>query len=403
MDSKIGLLIQLSGVFLITVLTLFLRRSLKVQALRHWTKAWLCLSFALICLRLAFSYDQYSLQLFGFYFLSEYIFGFLLVAGCRSLDGEYQLSINDELMILPFIVIAFTLPFLRADFNLIFNVHSFILVYFFASALASLSRSKVRTFGWRVMQVALWLLVIDFVQYFVVFSARQVVMFEAEYLAFNPIIDLVLQMLLGFGMVIVLLEEVLGKYQDANEKLTKAHDRLEQLVHTDPLTEAFNRHAFYGFLKKSGEDGMAISGCVGFFDIDDLKQINDRFGHLAGDRVIRVVARSIRKAIRAEDLIYRWGGDEFFVIMIGMSAELATHRMSRIESLLTGVQIYGLEQPLDIGVSFGFRDFARFTDLEAAVTQADTAMYARKQARKSGAPIPPPVLPNSSGQIPAGV
>ena len=88
MDSKIGLIIQLTGVFLITVLSLFLRRSLKVVALKYWTMAWLCLSFSLICLRLAFSYDEYSNVLYSFYFLGEYVFGFLLVIGCRSLEGD---------------------------------------------------------------------------------------------------------------------------------------------------------------------------------------------------------------------------------------------------------------------------------------------------------------------------
>jgi diguanylate cyclase (GGDEF)-like protein len=360
-----------------------LRRSLKVAALKYWTNAWLCLCFALICLRLAFSFEDYSLQLYGFYFLSEYVFGFLLVAGCRSLNGRYKLSVSEELFILPFIVIAFTLPFLAADFNLVFNLHSLILVYFFVSAFVALRESIVRTFGWRVMQVALALLTIDFVQYFVVYSARQVLAWEPAYLSYNPVIDLVLQILLGFGMVIVLLEQLLGDFQTANEKLTKAHEKLEQLVHIDPLTTAFNRHAFYGFLKQRGEDGSTISGCVGFFDIDDLKLINDRFGHVAGDRVIRVVARSIRQLVRAEDLIYRWGGDEFFVIMISMTADIAHERMSKLDQMLTGVQVYGIERPIDISVSWGFTNFARFNELENAIKLADASMYNRKNARKS--------------------
>ena len=86
MDSKIGLIAQLNGVFLITILSLFLRRSLKLTALKYWTIAWLCLSFALISLRLAFDYTQLGSLLFTYYFLGEYIFGFMLIAGIRSLD-----------------------------------------------------------------------------------------------------------------------------------------------------------------------------------------------------------------------------------------------------------------------------------------------------------------------------
>ena len=161
MDSKIGLIIQLSGVSLITLLTLFLRRSINVVALKHWTNAWLFLSFALFCLRLAFSYEQYSVQLFSFYFLTEYAFGFLLVAGCRSLTGNDEIGLRQEVFILPFILVAFGLPFLADDFNLVFNVHSLILSGFFAVAWIALWRTKLRTFGWRVMLVALayWLLI----------------------------------------------------------------------------------------------------------------------------------------------------------------------------------------------------------------------------------------------------
>src|SRR4051812_306688 len=189
MDSKIGLIIQLAGVSLITLLTLFLRRSVKVVALKHWTNAWLFLSFALFCLRLAFSYDEYSPQLFGFYFLGEYAFGFLLLAGCRSLGNNGEMKMRQGAFFLPFFVVAFGLPFLGDDFNLIFNIHSLILSGFFGLAFLALLRAKLGTFGWRVMLVALGLLVLDFVQYFIVLTARQYMVIQTDYLAYNSIAD----------------------------------------------------------------------------------------------------------------------------------------------------------------------------------------------------------------------
>lgn len=380
MDSKIGLIIQLAGVSLITLLTLFLRRSINVAALRHWTNAWLFLSFALFCLRLAFSYEEYSTQLFSFYFLTEYIFGFLLIAGCRSLNEEWEMKVRQEIILLPFILVAFGLPFLGDDFNLVFNVHSLILAGFFAIAFVSLLRIKMRTFGWRVMLVALGLLTIDFLQYFAVFSARQYMVIEFDHLQYNSVIDLVLQILLGFGMVIVLLEQVLTDAKTANEKLQKAHEKLEELAHIDPLTTALNRHAFHGYLKRQGND--TVSGCVGFFDVDDLKMVNDVYGHAVGDIVIRTVVRAIREVIRAEDLIFRWGGDEFFVIMISLDAASASQRMKRIESLLTDVRIEGVNRAFNIGVSHAFADFDGLSDLESAITRADEGMYRQKQIRK---------------------
>jgi len=382
MDSKIGLLVQLAGVSLITLLTLFLRRSINVVALRHWTNAWLFLSFALFCLRLAFSYEEYSNQLFSLYFLTEYVFGFLLVAGCRSLIENEQMPMRNELLILPFIVVAFTLPFLGDDFNLVFNAHSLILSGFFAVAFIALWRTQLQTFGWKVMLMALGLLTADFFQYFVAFSIRQYTAIEFDYLQFNSIIDLVLQILLGFGMVIILLEKVLNDARTANEKLKQAHEKLEELVHVDPLTTALNRHAFYGYLKRRGAEDRGVSGCLGFFDIDDLKGINDVYGHTIGDVVIRSVVRAIREVVRGEDLVFRWGGDEFFVIMIGLDSTLAEQRMTKMEKMLSRVRINGLDQPVKIGVSHAFEDFGSLAEMESTIKRADAGMYRRKQIRK---------------------
>ncbi|CAN5358902.1 hypothetical protein BH10ACI2_BH10ACI2_22450 [soil metagenome] len=382
MDSKIGLIIQLAGVSLITLLTLFLRRSINVVALKHWTNAWLFLCFALFCLRLAFSYEEYSVQLFSFYFLTEYVFGFLLVAGCRSLAGNKEMRMRQELFVLPFILVAFGLPFLSDDFNLVFNVHSLILSGFFSIAFLSLWRTKLKTFGWKVMLVALGLLATNFFQYFVVFTARQYVEITTEFLAYNSVVDLVLQILLGFGMVIVLLEQVLTDAKVANEKLKRAHEKLEELAHIDPLTTALNRHAFHGYLKRHGDENQKVSGCVGFFDIDGLKAVNDLHGHAAGDVVIRQVVRAIREIIRAEDLIFRWGGDEFFVLMIGIDSVIANSRMNRMDKMLSNVRIEGINRPLTIGVSHAFENFSDLRDLEDTITRADAGMYRQKQLKK---------------------
>ncbi len=381
MDSKIGLIIQLAGVSLITLLTLFLRRSISFVALKHWTNAWLFLSFALFCLRLAFSYEDYSVQLFSFYFLNEYLFGFLLVAGCRSLANNDDMRVRNELFSLPFILIAFGLPFLGDDFNLVFNVHSLILAGFFSIAFVALWRAKLHTFGWKVMLVALGALTVDFFQYFIVFSLGQYFRLEFPYLQYDPVIDLVLEILLGFGMVIVLLEQVLKDAKTANENLKKAHQQLEELAHIDPLTTALNRHAFHGYLKRSDGE-KSVSGCVGFFDIDNLKAVNDIYGHPVGDIVIRAVVRAIREIIRAEDLIFRWGGDEFFVLMISLDSDMANSRMAKMENLLSNVRIEGVDHPVSISVSHAFEDFDDLADLEATIKRADAGMYRQKQIRK---------------------
>jgi diguanylate cyclase (GGDEF)-like protein len=388
MDSKLVLIIQLNGVFLITILSLFLRRSVRVQALKYWTVAWLCLSVSLICLRLAFSFSDLESLLLTYYFLGQYIFGYMLVIGCRTLSGQYKRQPYSDLTMLPFVAAAIGMPLITGNFQTLFELHSLILSGFYFTAFIFLRRHSARNFGWRVMHVGLILQALDYILLSVVSFGRAYFPFGDGFLTYNPVVDLVLQTTLGFGMVIILLEKVLADARNANEKLETVKQQLEQLVDTDPLTAAFNRHAFYGFVKKNGND-ETTAGCVGFFDIDDLKSINDSLGHAAGDIAIRTVARSIREMIRSEDLIFRWGGDEFFVIMMQMSAEMAEERMQRIESMLGSVILDRSAAPVSIGVSWGFTDFQGSAGLETAIRVADKAMYRQKRGRKKEIFVPP--------------
>ena len=129
-----------------------------------------------------------------------------------------------------------------------------------------------------------------------------------SYLQFTSVFDLLFEILLGFGTVMVLMESVRREVELANKKLTDARDKLELLVQMDPLTEALNRHAFHSLLRRpeAGQD-TATSGSVAVIDIDNLKPINDTMGHTAGDKAIRAVARAMRSLVRADDMLFRWG------------------------------------------------------------------------------------------------
>ena len=382
MDSKIGLIIQLTGVMLITVLTMLLQRSLRSTALRFWAYAWLSLSFALICLRFAFELENHISSLYSLYFFGQYLFGLMLVAGCRYLyDSGRGRRLSDAFLVL-FGIIPIALPIYSRSFDEMYSIHCLIMSGFFAAALLALRQSRMKSFGWRVMHISVAFLALDFFLYFALSTANRFAPMPVWVLQFNSVIDLVLETALGFGMIIVLLEKMLADAKSANAELADAHGQLEMLVNTDPLTAAFNRHAFYGFIKKGSGGAEPVTGCVGFFDVDNLKEINDNFGHPAGDQAIRAVARAIRDLIRAEDLIYRWGGDEFFVIMVGMTAEMAERRMARLESDLAGVRLDGLAESLNVGVSSGFSDFYGASELELAIKNADAEMYRRKEERK---------------------
>ncbi|KXK01207.1 MAG: diguanylate cyclase [Acidobacteria bacterium OLB17] len=382
MDENIGLIVQISGVALIALLTLFLRRSLKIVALRYWANAWCLLCFGLICLRVTAGESSYF-QLLGLYFVTQYLFGFLLAAGCYSLAANERLRSHAEFAVIPFIVFGFILPFFSDDVAFLLNLHSMVMAVFFAASYVILWRTHVRTLGWHVMLIAIGLLTVNCLQVFVVSLIGTAASIPIDLVPSGPLFDFILQNLLGFGTVIILLERVLADVERSNAELTVAHAQLKELVHVDPLTAALNRHAFHGYLRQKGEDEGSVHGCVGFFDVDDLKDINDAYGHPVGDAAIRALVRAIRDVIRAEDLIFRWGGDEFFVLMIGLDSELAGQRMSRIDALLTNISLDGVKKPMTIGVSRAFENFDSLDNLETAIEKADAKMYLEKERRKS--------------------
>jgi diguanylate cyclase (GGDEF)-like protein len=127
------------------------------------------------------------------------------------------------------------------------------------------------------------------------------------------------------------------------------------------------------------------SGCVAVVDLDALKTINDTFGHAAGDAAIRAVARAIRQVVRADDLVFRWGGDEFLVVLFGVSEEEARRRLDGLDAMLGVVPVPGSSEPLVVMVSVGVAAFAAVDGLEQALATADERMYRRKLTRRAAA------------------
>ncbi len=400
MDSVTGIIVQFAGIFLITLLSVFLKRSLKSVTLNYWAMAWGSLAVSLLCLLGGFVTPGASLFLFSGYFFFEYVFCFFLIAGCRNYAFNAAVTKRFLLWLVPAAILAGVLASTGKDINNYFFLHALALSVLFITALYVLAftkKSRKRSFGLQVFRAGLVLLTIDFLHYFVLFGLRQTqyaVPLPEIYLTYNSLIDLVIEVLLGFGMIIVLLEKVILESEKANRKLQAAHFQLEQLAQTDPLTTAFNRHAFYSFIQKQHEK-KSIRGCVCVLDIDSLKPINDIYGHSVGDLAIRAVATEIRALIRADDLLFRWGGDEFFVIMVGMNRELADLRFATLESSLMNLQFHGMEEKITVGVSYGIAEFGHFSEMENAIAAADAEMYKQKTEHKQAVESAVPVYSGS--------
>lgn len=151
----------------------------------------------------------------------------------------------------------------------------------------------------------------------------------------------------------------------------------------DPLTGLLNRASLYESLdteiRRQGRTGRPLS--VAYIDCDDFKAINDKFGHEAGDRLIRQTANIARSTLRSTDVVARLGGDEFVILLPELEAEGARYAIKKLHrSLCRGM----CETGFDVRFSVGLMTF----DLpvqsgEAAVSACDALMYKAKAAGKN--------------------
>lgn len=389
MDAGVGLAIQCVGIVLVAVLSYFVLHAIQGVPQRYWTAAWCCLSIALTSLLVAFHTDTLGKLSYSLYFFGEYAFAYLFFAGCRYHASKKHLTRRDLIVVVPGLLVAALLPRLSDDFNNLFIVQASIMACLFAAAFNALrpaQRQGQSSQGLRVTLIALFLLALDFSHYVPLFSARSGLWgltVPASYLKYTSIFDLILEVLLGFGTVMLVMEGVRHEVEAANLELMAVRDKLELLVRVDPLTDALNRHALHSLRNKEDKSRETrLGGCVVVIDLDDLKTINDTHGHTAGDAAIRAVAHAARSLIRADDMLFRWGGDEFLILMFGMPEAEAERRFNSLNSLLTMTPLPSVPHPVNLKVSHGLASFHALDHLDQAIEQADEAMYRHKQTHK---------------------
>ena len=169
------------------------------------------------------------------------------------------------------------------------------------------------------------------------------------------------------------------------EALRRATERLQSLARIDPLTGVMNRRAFFDDLsirlaqaRRHGDRGLLL-----YLDLDSFKAINDGYGHVAGDAVLRRVAEILRESVRETDLVGRIGGDEFVVWLDRVGT---VEQAGRIEALREVIATAGSVYPAvaaRFGASIGVVGTDGAVDPEELIVAADAAMYAAKRERKA--------------------
>jgi diguanylate cyclase (GGDEF)-like protein len=170
--------------------------------------------------------------------------------------------------------------------------------------------------------------------------------------------------------------------EQANQALRVANEELQRLATTDDLTGVWNRRHFEAVLaaeiQRAGRYGEPVSLLL--FDIDHFKVINDTYGHLVGDQVLIALSHRVRNELRSVDLLARWGGEEFVVMLPHCDATQAQHLAEKLRVLIAGDPFPGVGQ---VTSSFGVAQFRPPESADAWLKRADDALYQAKAAGRN--------------------
>ncbi len=189
-----------------------------------------------------------------------------------------------------------------------------------------------------------------------------------------------------WAATLVLIAMIVGSLSDgwrsAMHKLTEAH---KKDVLTDPLTGVANRRAYEFELARRIADwnrnGKSVSLIL--LDIDYFKKFNDRYGHQAGDAVLKAVAEVLSQTSRETDLVARYGGEEFALVLTDIDVDRTKEVAERIRGLIESARFPFNGLILRLTISIGFAQIREGEDATAFVQRADAALYSSKEAGRN--------------------
>ncbi len=182
------------------------------------------------------------------------------------------------------------------------------------------------------------------------------------------------------------LDQLIGEVARLREELDRAKRRvthLEELADQDALVPIANRRAFVRELTRliAFAERYDAPGAVIYFDVNGMKQINDRFGHAAGDAALRHVAEVLLRSTRSSDVVGRLGGDEFGVILAQIPESVAGEKAQQLADAIVADPCDWQGQELEVGVSYGVYAFSGKEQVDDALSAADAKMYEHKRGR----------------------
>ena len=169
---------------------------------------------------------------------------------------------------------------------------------------------------------------------------------------------------------------------EKNAALKAAIERIEVLANRDELTGLANRRSIAKWLGEQMAqcDRSGLPLTVALLDIDHFKQINDTYGHSAGDRTLQLFANCVSETLRGVDRLGRYGGEEFLVVLVATSLNNAEGPLERIRSKVAACDWSAIDANIHLTLTIGATDYARGESAEDLLRRADLALYLGKES-----------------------
>ena len=223
----------------------------------------------------------------------------------------------------------------------------------------------------------------------------------------NPIVEvayavMVVLVLLGIAFVTVRLNKIRQRLKQQKQALTQALAQIQQLATHDELTGLPNRRHIMALLdtehqrsQRSPQD--ARPWMVALLDVDFFKRVNDTHGHAAGDQVLQTFATTVRAAVRGTDMLARWGGEEFLLLMYDTQPSAAQPVLERVRQAVQNCTVAVQGQQVCVTVSIGVAAHTSGISVAQLLDQADQALYRAKSNGRNcvveAGPVPKAVQP----------
>ena len=198
---------------------------------------------------------------------------------------------------------------------------------------------------------------------------------------------------LALGIAITLIVLLATSYT-----INRYQSQLEEMATTDKLTGLANRQAFDVLLAQSISESHRTGSplCALMIDIDLFKNVNDNFGHLVGDKVLRTIARAITGTLRASDILCRWGGEEFLVVVKNTDLDQAQVLGEKIRHVLQSSGVLYKATRITVTASIGISAYHGDDTPDRLISRADDALYAAKAQGRNRVQLEAPPVPHST-------